>query len=143
MLHVSILTSDRSRDPELWATVWQGQAPPTLKILAVYNLASHKRVFVWDGEGRADVQYIDRLNEVGELETFAAFDQTGGWQCAFAGDLDGIRKWFEARGRNQAAIDAAMDLRTRGHYAASTIAARKEARDWVAEQEAVSPRQPR
>ncbi|MGE3075262.1 MAG: hypothetical protein AB7N24_16015 [Dehalococcoidia bacterium] len=76
MLHVSILTSDRSRDPELWATVWQGKAPPTLKILAVYNLASQKRLFVWEGEGRRDIQYIDRLNQVGVLETFVAFDQT-------------------------------------------------------------------
>jgi hypothetical protein len=143
MLHVSILTSDRSRDPELWATVWQGKAPPTLKILAVYNLASHKRIFIWDGEGRADIQYIDRLNEVGVLETFAAFDQTGGWQSAFAGDLDGMRKWLEERGRSPAQIEPAMDLRSRGHLAVSTMAARKAAREWVAEQEALPPRQPR
>ena len=26
MLFVSILTSDRARDPELWATIWQGGA---------------------------------------------------------------------------------------------------------------------
>lgn len=143
MLHVSILTSDRSRDPELWATVWQGKAPPTLKILAVYNLASHKRIFVWDGEGRADIQYIDRLNEVGVLETFTAFDQTGGWQCAFAGDLDGMRAWFAERGRSPAQVEPAMDLRTRGHFAANTAAARKAARDWVAEQERLPPRQPR
>ena len=143
MLHVSILTSDRSRDPELWATVWQGMAPPTLKILAVYNLASDKRIFVWEGEGRADIQYIDRMNEVGVLETFTAFDQTGGWQSAFAGDLDGIRKWFEAAGRTPAQIEPAMDLRSRGHYAANTMAARKEAREWVARQEARPPREPR
>lgn len=123
--------------------MWQGKAPATLKILAAYNLASNKRLFIWEGEGRADVQYIDRLNEVGVLETFAAFDQTGGWQCAFAGDLDGMRQWFLDRGRTPAQIEAAMDLRSRGHYAASTIAARKAARDWVAEQEALPPRQPR
>ena len=143
MLHVSILTSDRAHDPELWATVWQGKAPPTLKIIAVYNLASNKRVFVWDGEGRADIQYIDRMNEVGVLETFTAFDQTGGWQHAFAGDLDGMRQWFESQGRTPAQMEPAMDLRTRSHYAANTMAARKVARDWAADQEARPPRQPR
>jgi hypothetical protein len=143
MLHVSILTSDRARDPELWATVWQGKAPPTLKILAAYNLASHKRLFVWEGEGRDDIQYIDRLNEVGELETFVAFDQTGGWQCAFAGDLDGMQKWFEERGRTAGQIEVAMDLRSRGHYAANTASARKAAREWAARVEDFPPRQPR
>ncbi|MGE0599848.1 MAG: hypothetical protein AB7J35_10745 [Dehalococcoidia bacterium] len=142
MLHVSILTSDRSRDPELWATVWQGKAPPTLKILAVYNLASHKRLFVWEGEGRRDIQYIDRLNQVGVLETYVAFDQTGGWQHAFAGDLEAMREWFGERGMSESQMAPAMDLRTQGHYAANPAAARKAARDWAAEQESLPPRKP-
>jgi hypothetical protein len=54
-----------------------------------------------------------------------------------------MRQWFLDRGRTPAQIEAAMDLRSRGHHAVSTIAARKAARDWVAEQEALPPRQPR
>ena len=53
MLYVSIFRSDRARDPELWATVRQGKAPSTLKILHVYNLMTDTRVFVWQAESVA------------------------------------------------------------------------------------------
>jgi hypothetical protein len=67
VLYVSILTSDRERDPELWATIWQGTPPPTLKLLRAYNLAGDKRVFIWEGESAADLQFMDRFNYVGAL----------------------------------------------------------------------------
>lgn len=97
MLYVSIFRSDRARDPELWATIWQGTAPPTLKILHVYNLMTDTRIFVWEGETVADARYIDRLSQVGQLQTSIALDQTPGWQAAFAGDLDAMRRFFEGR----------------------------------------------
>lgn len=53
VLYVSIFRSDRARDPELWATVRQGKAPSTLKILHVYNLMTDTRVFVWQAESVA------------------------------------------------------------------------------------------
>ncbi len=136
MLYVTILTSDRARDPELWATVWQGKAPATLKILHVYNLLTDKRVFVWEGESVADARYMDRLNEIGETQTFTALDQTTGWQHAFAGDVEAMRGWFAERHLPEAAIETAIDLRRRGHEAPNTLAARRAARQWVAEQEA-------
>lgn len=142
MLHVSILTSDRTRDTELWTLVWQGKAPSTLKLLAVYNLASDKRVIVWDGGSRADIQYMDRLNQVGVLQTHVAFDQTDGWRHAFEGDLEGIRGWFTERGMSDEQLAAQMDLRTRGHYAPNLAAAIKEAREWVVRQEEQPSRQP-
>ena len=66
MLYVSIFTSDRERDPELWATIWQGTAPPTLKLLAAYNLGDDRRVFIWEGEGAADLQPlgVDRADHL-------------------------------------------------------------------------------
>lgn len=90
MLYVSIFRSDRVRDPELWAAVWQGKAPPTLKILHVFNLLTDTRVFVWEGESVADARYMDRLNLVGRLETSIALDQTAGWQAAFAGPRSSV-----------------------------------------------------
>ena len=135
MLYVTILTSDRARDPELWATVWQGRAPATLKILHVYNLLTDTRVFIWEGESIADARYMDRLNEVGETQTFLALDQTVGWQHAFAGDVEAMREWFAQRRLPPAAIETAIDLRRRGHEAPNTMAARRAAREWVEEQE--------
>ena len=89
MLFVSVLTSDRSRDPELWATIWQGDPPPSINLIGAYNLANNRRVFIWEGEGPGDVQFMDRFNEVGVLETTPAFDRTSGWRAAFAKDLSG------------------------------------------------------
>ena len=78
MLYVSILTSDRSQDPELWATIWQGNAPPSINLIGAYNMGNDKRVFIWEGEALADIQFMDRFNEVGVLETSPAFDRTSG-----------------------------------------------------------------
>ncbi len=113
MLFVSILTSDREKDPELWAVIWQGQAPPTLKLRQAYNLAGNKRVYVWEGESAVDLQFMDRFNEVGGMETCPAFDRTLGCQRA---------------------VDAALDLRERGHRAPNLHAAKREAREWVSRQ---------
>jgi hypothetical protein len=134
MLFVSILTSERSRDAELWAVIWQGQAPPSLKLHGAYNLAGNKRVFIWEGESAADLQFMDRFNYVGVIETSPAFDRTLGWQYAFAGDLEGFRRNLEERGARPERIEAAMDLRSRGHHAPTLEAAMREGREWAARQ---------
>ena len=136
MLYVSILTSDRERDPELWATIWQGTPPSTLTLHGAYNLAGNQRVFVWEGESAADLQFVDRFNQVGVLETFPAFDRTEGWRTAFAGDLDGFRALQERRGAPPQAVKRAVDLRRRGLEAPNPHAARRAALEWVDEQEA-------
>ena len=135
MLFVSILTSDRSRDPELWATIWQGGAPPSIRIVGAYNLANDKRVFIWEGESAADLQFMDRFNQVGVLETYPAFDRTVGWQQAFAKDLDTFSKrLLEQAGPNREQTERAIELRKRGRNAPNPYAARAEARRWQEEQ---------
>ncbi|HZU75551.1 MAG TPA: hypothetical protein VFA70_02235, partial [Dehalococcoidia bacterium] len=69
MLFVSIFSSDRERDPELWAVIWNAKAPPTLTLHGAYNLGDNRRVFIWEGESATDLQYMDRFNQVGTLET--------------------------------------------------------------------------
>ena len=98
MMYVSILTSDRARDPERWAVIWRGKAPSTLRLHHVYNLAGNKRVFVWEGESAADMQFMDRFNQVGVLETYPAFDRTWGWIHAFEGNIEAFKAGLLERG---------------------------------------------
>jgi hypothetical protein len=134
MLFISTLTSERALDPELWAVVWQAKAPPTLKLLGAYNLSDNRRIFIWEGETAADLQFMDVFNEIGVLQTTPAFDRTKGWQFAFAGDIEGFRANLEARVGPGRRLEAAIDLRTRGLNARTTAAARKAAREWAREQ---------
>jgi hypothetical protein len=135
MLFVSILTSDRSRDPELWATIWQGGAPRGIKVIGAYNLGNDKRVFIWEGDSAGDLQFMDRFNQVGVLETYPAFDRTSGWQYAFAKDLDAFAAQLRSRaGRNVEQVERAIELRRRGRQAPTPEAARAEARRWQEEQ---------
>ena len=136
MLFVSILTSDRSRDPELWCTIWQGESPPSIRIIGAYNLANNKRIFVWEGESAADLQFMDRFNHVGLLETCPAFDRTVGWQLAFAKDIDTFaERLLERAGPNRPQAERNVELRRRGRGAANIYAACAEARKWQEEQE--------
>lgn len=137
VFYVSILTSDRERDPELFATIWYGKQPSTLKLHQAFNLAGNKRVFVWEGESAADLQFMDLFNYIGEMETFPAFDRTENWRQGFAGDLEGFRANFEATGRPQAEVEAGIELCRAGLEASSHWEARQAAREWVAEQEGV------
>lgn len=134
MLFVSILTSERERDAELWAVIWQGGCPPGLKLLQAYNLAGNKRLFIWEGQSAAELQFMDRFNHVGTLETFPAFDRTAGWQAAFAGDLAAFRAGLERNNAPPERIEAALDLRSRGHNAPTLQAAMREGREWAARQ---------
>ena len=132
MLFVSIFTSDRRRDPELWATVWQSTPPPSMELIGAYNLGSNKRVFIWKAESEADLRFMDRLNDVGVLETYPVFDRTYGWRMVLAGDLDSWRQWYEESGRPDP--ERAIDLRQRAMNAPNGYAARAVARQWQEEQ---------
>jgi len=135
LLFVSIFTSDRSHDPELWATIWQGDPPPSLELIGAYNIGNDKRVFIWNGESLADTQFMDRFNEIGVLETSPAFDRTNGWRSAFSKDIDAFRGNVARPGRSPADVEAAVDLRTRGMNASNRHAARAAARQWTRDQE--------
>ncbi len=134
MLFVSILTSDRERDPELWATLWQGGAPDGLQFVAVYNLQHNMRVFVINADPPQSIGWLDRLNAVGTIVTTPAFDHTQGWSDALARDIDGFTERlvqrFGAEGEKQA------ELRRRAMNAANPFAARRVALEWVSEREA-------
>ena len=135
MLYVSILTSERSRDPELWGTIWQGETPPSINIIGAYNLANNKRVFIWEGESVADLQFMDRFNHVGVLETYPAFDRTRGWQLAFAKDIDTFaEQMLDRGGRDNPQVQQNIELRRRVRKTANVYAARAEARRWQEEQ---------
>ncbi|PKB84254.1 MAG: hypothetical protein BZY88_00575 [SAR202 cluster bacterium Io17-Chloro-G9] len=134
MLYVSILTSDRERDPELWATIWNGEAPPSLNLIGAYNLGSDQRVFIWEGESVADVQFMDRFNEIGVLETRPAFDRTDGWRMCFAKDLERFSQRPRRPGMDPRQFEAGIDLRRRGMTAPNREAARAAARVWQEEQ---------
>lgn len=137
MLYVSRFVSERDRDPELWATIWQAKAPPTLKLIGAYNLGGDERVFIWEGESAADLQFMDSFNDVGRLETSPAFDRTVGWQNAFAGNIEAFEENMRSRNlRTDEQIEAGLDLRQRGLSAPNPQAARRRAREWAAEQEA-------
>ena len=134
MLYVSILQSDRERDPELWATLWQGEAPKGLEIVAVYNLQNDTRVFVINADPPQAIGWLDRLNAVGTIVTTPAFDRTQGWSDALARDIDGFTERLVARfgadGEKQA------ELRRRAMNAPNPFAARRVALEWVSEREA-------
>jgi hypothetical protein len=134
VFYVSLFTSDRERDPELWAVAWNAKAPPTLKLHGAYNLSDNRRVFIWEGETVADLQYMDRLNQIGRLETSPAFDRSAGWRFVFAQDLDGFERSLAARGTPPAAVARAIDLRRRGVEARGIAAAKRAARAWQEEQ---------
>jgi hypothetical protein len=102
-------------------------------LIGAYNMGNDKRVFIWEGEALADIQFMDRFNEVGVLETSPAFDRTSGWQAAFSKDINAFREGRRRAGREQQ--EAAVDLRTRGMNAPNRHAARAAARAWTEEQE--------
>ena len=139
MLFISHFTSDRERDPELWAVIWNANAPPTLTLHAAYNLGDDRRLFIWEGESAADFTYMDRFNQVGRLETSPAFDRTAGWRAAFAQDLDAFRAEVSggpgsaSRPPNQR-TERGIELRRRGMEARTIEAAKRAARQWQAEQ---------
>ena len=134
MLYVSRFVSDRDRDPELWATIWQAKAPPTLNLIGAYNLGGDERVFIWEGDPVADLQFMDSFNDVGRLDTSPACDRTVGWQNAFTGNIEAFEGNMRSRAlRSEEQIDAALDLRRRGLSAPTPHAARRRARECAAE----------
>ena len=133
MMYVSILTSDRERDPELWATLWQGEAPKGLEFVAVYNLQNDTRVFVIEADPPQLIGWMDRFNAVGNIVSTPAVDRTEGWRDGLAGNIDAFTKRLVERygpeGEKQA------ELRRRTMEASNPFAARRVALEWTSERE--------
>jgi hypothetical protein len=134
MIYLSILTMDRERDPELWATMWQGDAPPGLTLHSVYR-GGDRLVFVWEGDSAAELLFMERCGQVGDLETFPVVDRTKGWRLSLARDLDGLRAWMVQRGDTDEQIESALDLRSAALDAPNVFAARRAALEWIERQE--------
>ena len=142
MLYISILTSDRNLDPELWAVIWQAEAPSDLKLHGAYNLAANKRLFIWETDSTAGLQFMDKFNYIGELDTYPAFDRTTGWRAAFIGDLeawkavsrDELKKLGSPPDEIEHRTNVAVELRQAALEAPTRQAAREVARQWTARQ---------
>ncbi len=139
MTYVSILTSDRELDPELWAVIWQAEAPQDLNLLCAYNLAGNKRVFIWESDSISALQFMDNFNQIGKLETYPAFDRSDGWRAAFLGDLESFEKSNRESGARlglsseqiERRIESSIELRQGARDSVTREAARKFARGWV------------
>lgn len=143
MRYVSILTSDRNLDPELWAVIWQANAPEDLILHCAYNLAGNKRIFIWESDSTAALQFMDNFNHIGLLETYPAFDRSDGWRAAFVGDIEAFRnqmiKTATDRGivseKLKQRVKESIDLRQGALESPTREAARRSAREWVAYRE--------
>ena len=146
MLYVSILTSDRNLDPELWAVIWQANMPDDLTLHNAYNMAGNKRLFIWETDSVNGLQFMDNFNHIGELVTYPVFDRSDGWKAAFAGDIETFRdvqhKNMSKRNilpdRAEQHINSAIELRKGALESPTREAARRHAREWIAAREKAS-----
>lgn len=143
MTYVSILTSNRNLDPELWAVIWNANAPKDLNLLCAYNLAGNKRIFIWESDSTAALQFMDNFNYIGTLETYPAFDRSDGWRAAFAGDLEAFENQMTKSAKDRGIIPEhlhqrvkeSLELRKGARESPTREAARRFAREWSARRE--------
>ncbi len=99
MLFVGLLRTERARDREFWAVLWQGEGPPPdFELLAVYNLMTDLRVLVFRAESAESIRFLDRLNMVGSFECHPALEQTEGYRAVMARDVEQFERFFRGRG---------------------------------------------
>ena len=146
MLYVSILTSDRNLDPELWAVIWQANMPDNLTLHSAYNMAGNKRLFIWETDSVSGLQFMDNFNHIGELDTYPVFDRSDGWKAAFAGDIETFRNGLQGTlakrnvppNRAEQHINSAIELRKGALESPTRESARRHAREWIAAREKAS-----
>jgi hypothetical protein len=112
MLFVGLLRSERLRDREFWAVLWQGEGPPPdFELIAAYNLLTDLRVLVFTAESIGSIRWLDRLNMVGSFECHPALDQTDGYQSVMARDLEHFERFFRGRGAGDRAVEREVRFR--------------------------------
>jgi len=112
MIYVGLLRSERVRDYELWAVLWQGPPPPKdFEVIGAYNLMTDLRVIVFKAESTASIRFLDRLNFIGKFECHPALDQTEGYVHAFARDPAKLGEFLRARGFPEGAIKSEVEFR--------------------------------
>jgi len=129
MLHLSRFTPHQATFSEFIACLWQGPVPASLALQTYLYTAGQplSMVLVWEGDDDA-VAYMDRaFGGFGTWHTEVVTDQTPSMLAALGRDLDSFGNWLRVRGADDAAVDAALDLRRRGKESATQDDARAAA----------------
>ncbi|MGO9452440.1 MAG: hypothetical protein ACLQDV_15580 [Candidatus Binataceae bacterium] len=112
MLFVGLLRSERVRDYEFWAVLWQGAKPPKdFKLIAAYNLMTDLRVIVFEAESTESIRHLDRLNFIGHFECHPALDQTDGYRMVFARDTEGLGDFLRHHGLSEDVVKSEVAFR--------------------------------
>jgi hypothetical protein len=129
LLYVGVLESDRARDRQFWACLWQGRDKPRdIRIRHAFNLMTNTRVIVFEASTTEAQSYFDRFNLVGKWAAHPSLDQTIGYQAAIASNPDPLGPMYAQRGLGQEWIDRLIAERRRYINAPSVDAALKMAR---------------
>lgn len=112
MIYVGLLRSERVRDYEFWAVLWQGPPPPNdFALIAAYNLMTDLRVIIFKAESTASIRFLDRFNFVGHFECHPALDQTNGYAHAFARDAEKLGEFMRDRGVGEEVVKSEVAFR--------------------------------
>jgi hypothetical protein len=112
MTYVGILRSERIRDYEFWAVLWQGPPPPNdFVLIGAYNLMTDLRVIIFEAESTATIRFLDRFNFVGHFECHPALDQTEGYAHAFARDAEKLGEFMRGRGVSEEVVKSEVAFR--------------------------------
>jgi hypothetical protein len=131
MLFVGLLRSERARDREFWAVLWQGGGPPPdFELLGAYNLLTDLRVLLFRAETIQSIRWLDRLNMVGSFECHPALDQTDGYRAVVARDLDHFERFFRGRGAGDRATEREVRFRREAHETATLWDALRLGKAW-------------
>lgn len=129
LLYVGVLNSDRARDRQFWACLWQGRDKPRdIRIRYAFNLMTQTRVIVFEASTTEAQSYFDRFNLVGKWAAHPSLDQTIGYQAAIASDPSPLGPMYAQRGLGQEWIDRLIAERWRYINAPSVDAALRMAR---------------
>lgn len=138
MLHLSRFSPEPTTFSEFIACLWQGDVPASLALQTYLYTSTMplSMVLLWEGDDDA-FAYMERaFGGFGSWDTEVVTDQTPSMQAALARDLDTFGEWMQARGADDASVDAALDLRKRGKESASQDDARAAAAAYDAERAA-------
>ena len=131
MLFVGLFRTERARDREFWAVLWQGGGPPPdFELVAAYNLLTDLRVLVFKAETIESIRWLDRLNMVGSFECHPALDQTEGYQSVVRRDLDRFERFFRARGARDAPTEREVRFRREAMQTPTLWHALRHGKEW-------------
>jgi hypothetical protein len=142
MVNISQFTVAPHRFAPWIACLWQGPPPEGVTLHCYVHLAdspdgARRMLVVWDGADERGAAAFERsFAEFGTFETEHGRIATPGLAAALARDLDGFRDILAARAQPPEEIERALDLRRRGHDAATHAAAVAAGEAWA---HAVSP----